>query len=75
MLVVIKSAKGRHVFVGTEKLSDKHWASHPITGDIIKGIKSGDIIEATDKQVEAAVAKEEIIDPARVVEEERRPRK
>lgn len=75
MLVVIKSAKGRHVFVGTDKLSEKHWSQHSITPDIIKGIKNGDIVEATDKQVEAALQKDEITDPPAGGEEERRPRK
>lgn len=43
--VIIKAAKDRHVFVGTSKLSPDAWSEHPITGDIIKGIRTGDIIE------------------------------
>lgn len=51
MLVIIKSAPERHVFVGTSKLSEKHWASHELTPDILKSIKNGDILEATDKDL------------------------
>lgn len=58
MLVTIKAAKGRHVFVGEAPLSDKVWSSHPISASIVKAIKEGDIIEATQDQIEAAVAKD-----------------
>lgn len=46
MLVTIKAAKGRHVFVGESPLSDKYWATHPISAAIVKAIKEGDIVEA-----------------------------
>lgn len=75
MLVVIKSAKGRHVFVGASKLSEKHWASHAISADIVKGIKNGDILEATDKQAEVAAEKGLVVTDPPVSEEDRRPRR
>lgn len=53
MLVTIKAAKGRHVFVGEGVLSDKFWSSHPISAAIVKQIKTGDIIEATAKDLES----------------------
>lgn len=64
MLVTIKAAPGRHVFVGQSVLSGKFWSSHTISADIVKAIKTGDIIEATQGQIEAAEKKGLVPDDA-----------
>lgn len=55
MLVTIKAAKGRHVFVGEAVLPQDRWSTYPISASIVKGIKVGDILEATPNQLEKAI--------------------
>lgn len=43
--VVIRAKKGRHVFVGENKLPDNVWSEHPVTPSIIKAIRVGDVVE------------------------------
>lgn len=55
MQVTIKAAEGRRVFVQGVPLSDKTWATVPLIATVVKGIKNGDIIEATPVNKEETV--------------------
>lgn len=60
MRVTVKAAEGRRVWVGEGPLSGETWQTVELTGDLVKAIKNGDVIEGTPVEPDAPNIKESL---------------
>lgn len=60
MNVVVKAAEGRRVWAGNGPLSEKDWVTVELTGDLVKAIRNGDVIEGTSDDPDVPKIKESL---------------